>query len=134
MARLVVAAAVHWHMPFHHERIIGRRHQPHAAVRQMRGQPLPLCRAKRVVVQSSRRSARSRSPIEAQHVDNLLLFGIHHRHLSIRGHAGIYVARTFEPQFSEAMPLTTLLLVARSMLLGYLSRCVLCEDWSRAES
>ena len=44
-ARLqVVASADHWHMPFHHARIIGRRHHTHAADRQMCGQPLPLCR------------------------------------------------------------------------------------------
>jgi hypothetical protein len=59
MARLVVASSVHRHMPYHQPRVIGRPHQTHAADRQMRGQPLPPCRAKRVVVQSSRRSARS---------------------------------------------------------------------------
>jgi hypothetical protein len=32
--------------------------------------------------------------------DDFLLSGIRHRHLSIRGHAGIYVARTSEPGFS----------------------------------
>jgi hypothetical protein len=32
--------------------------------------------------------------------DDFLLSGIRHRHLSIRGHAGIYVERTSEPGFS----------------------------------
>ena len=62
MARLVVAPADQWHMPSHHDRIIGRRHHTHAADRQICGQPLLLCRAKRAVMQRSRRPARSNSP------------------------------------------------------------------------
>ena len=59
----VVASADHWHMPFHHERIIGRRHHTHAADRQVNGQPSPPRRSRRAVMQRSRRSARSGSPI-----------------------------------------------------------------------
>ena len=110
MARLDVAAsAVHWHMPFHQARIIGRRHHAHAADRQVNGQPSPPRRSRRAVMQRSRRAARSRftDPIEGG--DHLLLCDIRHRHLSIGRHyparmsqfiAPIYVGRTFEPGFS----------------------------------
>ena len=65
-ARLDVASADHWHMPFHQERIIGRRHHTHAADRQVNGQPSPPRRSRRAVMQRSRRSARSTSPIRSR--------------------------------------------------------------------
>ena len=60
----VVASADHRHMPFHHERIIVQRHHTHATDRQVNGQPPPPRRSRRAVMQRSRRSARSGSPME----------------------------------------------------------------------
>jgi hypothetical protein len=98
MARLVVASSVHRHMPYHQPRVIGRPHQTHAADRQMRGQPLPPCRAKRVVVQSSRRSARShhcssaglRSPSPVRHTLSAICRSVV---------MSVYAAWTPEPEF-----------------------------------
>jgi hypothetical protein len=55
MARLGVAPAVHCRMPFHQLRIIGGRHQTHAADRHEYGHPSPPCRSRPACLQRSRR-------------------------------------------------------------------------------
>ena len=100
MARLnVVASADQWHMPAHHERIIDRRHQTHAADRQVNGQPSPPRRSRRAVKQRSRRSARSGSSRPRKGKDHRFLGGIHHRHLVICGHALFMWARLSSRDF-----------------------------------
>ena len=87
-ARLV-ASADQWHMPFHQPRIIDRRHQMHAAVRHVRGQPSPLCRCGVPSCTVPSRSARASSSIDRRTSMTCLLIDVCHSHLVSGRHASI---------------------------------------------
>ena len=133
----VVASADHWHMPFHQERIIGRRHHTHAADRHLCGQPLPLCRSQTCRHAIFETFCQIVITVRAQGGDHLLLGGICLRHLSVCGHALFMWRGLLSRDLSGKSRLVELAMAApqlpRILLRGLLSRGVCHADPAQGE-